>query len=99
MLELLYVATLVLMAAYGLNSLLLTAVYWLRPRPARQPQHTLLPSGAPPTVTVQLPIFNERYVVERLIAAVSGLDYPRERLQIQVVDDSTDETRDIVDRA
>jgi cellulose synthase/poly-beta-1,6-N-acetylglucosamine synthase-like glycosyltransferase len=98
MLELLYVAMLLLLAAYGLNSLLLTAVYWLRPRSARQTQYPMLPSTALPAVTVQLPIFNERYVVERLLGAVSGLDYPRERLQIQVLDDSTDETRDIVDR-
>jgi cellulose synthase/poly-beta-1,6-N-acetylglucosamine synthase-like glycosyltransferase len=45
-----------------------------------------------PRVTVQLPVYNERYVVERLIDAVCGLDYPRDRLEIQVLDDSTDET-------
>lgn len=45
-----------------------------------------------PRVTVQLPLYNERFVVERLIEAVSKLDYPRDRLQIQVLDDSTDET-------
>jgi cellulose synthase/poly-beta-1,6-N-acetylglucosamine synthase-like glycosyltransferase len=48
-----------------------------------------------PVVTVQLPIFNEVYVVERLLRSVSELDYPRDRLQIQVLDDSTDETRAI----
>lgn len=48
-----------------------------------------------PVVTVQLPIFNEMYVVDRLIDAVAAIDYPRERLEIQVLDDSTDETRDI----
>ncbi len=52
-----------------------------------------------PVVTVQLPIFNEMYVAERLIAAVCDLDYPIDRLQIQVLDDSTDETRDIVELA
>jgi cellulose synthase/poly-beta-1,6-N-acetylglucosamine synthase-like glycosyltransferase len=46
-----------------------------------------------PQVTVQLPIFNEYYVVERLMKSVSELDYPRDRLQIQVLDDSTDDTR------
>jgi cellulose synthase/poly-beta-1,6-N-acetylglucosamine synthase-like glycosyltransferase len=46
-----------------------------------------------PIITVQLPLFNEIYVVERLLKSVSELDYPRERLQIQVLDDSTDETR------
>lgn len=48
-----------------------------------------------PRVTVQLPIYNEYYVVERLLKAVSALDYPRKLLQIQVLDDSTDETREI----
>ncbi len=46
-------------------------------------------------MTVQLPIFNEVYVVERLLRSVSKLDYPRDRLQIQVLDDSTDDTREI----
>jgi cellulose synthase/poly-beta-1,6-N-acetylglucosamine synthase-like glycosyltransferase len=50
-----------------------------------------------PRVTVQLPIFNELYVVERLLDGVSKLDYPRELLQIQVLDDSTDETREITE--
>jgi cellulose synthase/poly-beta-1,6-N-acetylglucosamine synthase-like glycosyltransferase len=54
-----------------------------------------------PRVTVQLPIYNERYVVERLLEEASKMDYPRELLQIQVLDDSTDEThpftRDLVE--
>lgn len=48
-----------------------------------------------PRITVQLPIFNELYVVERLIKSVSELDYPKELLQVQVLDDSTDETTEI----
>ena len=48
-----------------------------------------------PKVTMQLPIFNEVYVVERLLKSVSEIDYPRELLQIQVLDDSTDETREL----
>src|SRR5687767_13048639 len=48
-----------------------------------------------PPVTVQLPIFNEMYVVERLLRSVAALDYPRELLQVQVLDDSTDETTTI----
>jgi cellulose synthase/poly-beta-1,6-N-acetylglucosamine synthase-like glycosyltransferase len=48
-----------------------------------------------PKVTVQLPVFNEMYVVERLLKSVSELDYPADRLQIQVLDDSTDETREL----
>jgi len=45
-----------------------------------------------PVITVQLPLFNELYVVERLLKAVTAIDYPREKLEIQVLDDSTDET-------
>jgi hypothetical protein len=51
-----------------------------------------------PLVTVQLPIYNELHTVERLLAAVAALDYPRERLEIQVLDDSTDDTRSVVGR-
>ena len=46
-----------------------------------------------PVVTVQLPIYNEMYVADRLIDAVCALDYPTDRLEIQVLDDSTDETQ------
>jgi cellulose synthase/poly-beta-1,6-N-acetylglucosamine synthase-like glycosyltransferase len=52
-----------------------------------------------PVVTVQLPIFNEMYVADRLIDAVCAIRYPKDKLQIQVLDDSTDETRDIAELA
>lgn len=81
------------LAAYGLLGLFTLGVFLkyrhhvsFRPEP---------PPAAPdswPMVTVQLPIFNERFVVERLIHSVAALDYPPDRLEIQVVDDSTDET-------
>ena len=48
-----------------------------------------------PRVTVQLPIFNEQFVIDRLVDAICKLDYPREKLDIQVLDDSTDETVDV----
>jgi len=51
-----------------------------------------------PRVTIQLPVFNEMYVVERLIRAVGEIDYPRERLEIQVLDDSTDDTTAIAQK-
>lgn len=57
-----------------------------------QPLATTHSSSELPLVTVQLPIYNELYVSERVIAATCALDYPRELLQIQVLDDSTDET-------
>jgi cellulose synthase/poly-beta-1,6-N-acetylglucosamine synthase-like glycosyltransferase len=80
---------------YGLNSFLLTALYiWgRRGDKPRAPEPTCWPS-----VTVQLPIYNELHVIERLVAAAAALDYPRESLQIQIVDDSTDETSAVAER-
>ncbi|GAB4246212.1 MAG: glycosyltransferase family 2 protein [Ekhidna sp.] len=49
-----------------------------------------------PKVTIQLPVFNERYVIERLIDAVCALNYPKEQLEIQVLDDSTDDTVNLI---
>lgn len=56
------------------------------------------PDASQPVVTVQLPVYNERYVVERLLRAVAALDYPADRLEIQLLDDSTDITTAIVER-
>jgi len=88
----LYASCLVGLAVYGLHTLWLALTY-LRSTPT-QPVDPPDPEDVAswPRVTVQLPIFNERYTVERLLEAVAGLDYPRERLQIQVLDDSTDAT-------
>ena len=62
---------------------------------ARQPRGAKpLKPAAWPRVTIQLPVRNEYYVVERVIRAAAALDYPRDKLQIQVLDDSTDATRD-----
>lgn len=88
-LSLVYLLAALAVAFYGANALLLAALYLRRRRErvplAPQPENW-------PAVTVQLPVYNELYVVERLIDAVARLDYPREQLQIQVLDDSTDET-------
>ena len=51
-----------------------------------------------PLVTIQLPLYNEYYVVERLINSVCNVDYPKEKIEIQVLDDSTDETVDLVEK-
>ena len=52
--------------------------------------------NALPVVTIQLPLFNEKYVARRLIDAVCKLDYPKHKLQIQVIDDSDDETVELI---
>lgn len=82
------------LAAYGLHSWVLLVLYWWQRTGAgvAAPQPPQLPSAGLPVVTVQLPLYNERHVVRRLIDAVAALEYPRDRLEIQVLDDSTDET-------
>jgi cellulose synthase/poly-beta-1,6-N-acetylglucosamine synthase-like glycosyltransferase len=90
----LYFTLLVFFLAIGGNLLYLTFLAWTRP-----PRHAPpAPLTEYPRVTVQLPIYNELYVVERLIEAACRLEWPRERLEIQVLDDSTDETQFIAER-
>jgi cellulose synthase/poly-beta-1,6-N-acetylglucosamine synthase-like glycosyltransferase len=84
----LYALTLLLLTIFGLNLLLalLTAVFHHKPRPPAAPPQRW------PDVLVQVPLYNERYVAERVIDAVAALDYPTDRLHIQILDDSTDDT-------
>jgi cellulose synthase/poly-beta-1,6-N-acetylglucosamine synthase-like glycosyltransferase len=87
-----YFIVLFVLAMYGMHRYWLVYDYFKYAKnvPGPQPQVSEWPR-----VTVQLPIFNERYVIERLVEAVSRFDYPRELLDIQVLDDSTDETQQI----
>lgn len=89
--EILYYSVLAGMALYGLHRYFILYLYWRhrKEKPVPMGQFEQLPR-----ITVQLPIFNEFYVTERLLKAVSELDYPHDLLQIQVLDDSTDETRE-----
>jgi cellulose synthase/poly-beta-1,6-N-acetylglucosamine synthase-like glycosyltransferase len=91
----LYYIVLALLAMYGTHRALMVRLYYRHRRDVPRPAGDL---PVLPRVTVQLPIYNEVYVVERLIEAVAALDYPRELLEIQVLDDSSDETRDIARR-
>ena len=88
MLSIVYFVAALLVALYGVNALLLSVLYLRRRVPPAEPAEL----EEWPVVTVQLPIYNELYVVRRLLDAVSCLDYPRDRLQVQVLDDSTDGT-------
>ena len=91
-----YFFVLLILAVYGWHRYYLVYLYMKN----RDRQPVLPPAPDPlPTVTVQLPIYNEMYVVDRLIDAVCRLDYPRERLEIQVLDDSTDDTTSVAERA
>src|SRR6187401_1881122 len=91
-----YFFVLVILAVYGWHRYYLVYLY-MKYRD-REPK-----AGPPlsplPAVTIQLPLYNEMYVADRLIDAVCGLDYPRELLEIQVLDDSIDETRTIAESA
>ncbi|MEZ4685917.1 MAG: glycosyltransferase [Bacteroidia bacterium] len=89
-----YCGNLSLILIYCLAQLYLAILYLVK---KKRPVKTALPETLP-IITVQLPIFNEKYVIERLIRAVCAFDYPKEKLEIQVLDDSTDETVDIVQR-
>ena len=95
----LYLLGLCLLFLYGINSALLAVLYRRHKVVALAHDRELVRKFQEnghreriPPVTVQLPIYNERYVVERLIDAAARIDYPRHLLEIQVLDDSTDET-------
>ncbi len=88
-----YFVVLILLASYGIHRYVLVYLYY---------KHRKNKVVAPPAqfeelprVTVQLPIFNEQFVIDRLVEAVCRLQYPREKLDIQVLDDSTDETVEV----
>src|SRR5262245_51199096 len=91
-----YFFVLIVLAIYGWHRYYLVYLYMrnrnngAKPGPALDPQ---------PVVTVQLPLYNEMYVADRLIESVCRIDYPRDLLEIQVLDDSTDETRGIAELA
>jgi len=88
-----YFIVLIILAAYGGHRYWLVYLYYKK----RNNKTTDPPAYFDdlPRVTVQLPIFNEQYVVDRLLDAVCRLDYPREKLDIQLLDDSTDETAEV----
>ena len=88
-----YFAVMIVLALYGIHRYTLCYQYFKHrknydPNP---PCHF----DDLPLVTVQLPIFNEQFVIDRLIEAVCAMDYPKEKLEIQVLDDSTDETQEV----
>ena len=85
----LYTLIIILIALFGIQRFLLTksALKTVQSKDAILPDNIELPH-----ITVQLPVYNEKYVVKRLIDAVCNMDYPRTKLQIQVLDDSDDET-------
>ena len=91
-----YFFVLIVLAVYGWHRYYLVWLY-MKHRD-NEPKPGPLPDPLP-IVTIQLPLYNEIYVADRLIEAVAAIEYPRDRLEIQVLDDSTDETRSVADLA
>ncbi len=87
-----YLSVLLVLSFYGFHRSLLVWLFYRHKEDAPQPKGRFEEAELP-VVTVQLPLFNEMYVVERLLEAVAAIDYPRDKLEIQVLDDSTDETQ------
>ncbi len=90
-----YFVILGILCLYGLHRYLMVYLYYRHARNAPKITRRL---EELPKVTVQLPIFNELYVAERLIDSACALDYPRDRLHVQILDDSTDETQEVARR-
>ncbi len=87
-----FMLVMALVCVYGLHRYLLVYMYYKhrRNRPRVQARFEILPR-----VTIQLPMYNERYVAQRVIETSCRIDYPSDKLQIQVLDDSTDDTTEI----
>jgi cellulose synthase/poly-beta-1,6-N-acetylglucosamine synthase-like glycosyltransferase len=90
-----YFTILIILSIYGIHRYSLVYLFLKNRHKTPKPKGSFQEL---PRVTIQLPIYNERYVVERLLEAVARIDYPRERLEIQVLDDSSDETRIVCSR-
>jgi cellulose synthase/poly-beta-1,6-N-acetylglucosamine synthase-like glycosyltransferase len=98
-LKIVYGVCIVVLSLYGFNSLGLAILYLLTSKKdsIEKNQIRSFPKHWP-KVTIQLPLYNESSIIERLLQAVTGQDYPCASLQIQVLDDSTDETTDLARR-
>jgi cellulose synthase/poly-beta-1,6-N-acetylglucosamine synthase-like glycosyltransferase len=88
----LYLVVLTILGVYGFHRSHLLYLYWRHRKATPKPMKKF---EELPMVTVQLPMFNEMYVADRLLEGIACLDYPKDKLEIQVLDDSTDETTSI----
>ncbi|MGA2961183.1 MAG: cellulose synthase family protein [Candidatus Korobacteraceae bacterium] len=88
-----YFIVLIILAAYGFHRYQLVWMYYRnRKKAVHEPKSRFQEL---PRITIQLPIFNEQFVIDRLVESICKLEYPREKLDIQVLDDSTDETVEV----
>ena len=86
-----YFAVMIVLAIYGVHRYQMAWLYWKYRKNYRPDPDAYFDQL--PRITVQLPIFNEQFVVERLLEAICAMEYPKDRLEIQLLDDSTDETQ------
>lgn len=91
-----YFSCLILIFFYSILQLSLAITYMRKKKERLSEETPAFDLSNAPKVTVQLPMFNEMYVAERIIETVAQFDYPRDKFQIQVLDDSTDETKDLI---
>ncbi len=91
-----YTACLILIFYYSCIQMTLAIAYVRNRKKRKLEKIPLFDSKNAPKVTIQLPMYNEMYVAERIIETAAAFDYPRDKFQIQVLDDSTDETKDII---
>lgn len=95
-----YVILVAILAAFGFHRGMLVSTCWRKRGRLKEIERTIeVPDDELPRVTIQLPLFNEATVVQRLIDSIAKTDYPRDRLQIQILDDSTDETQGLAKSA
>ncbi len=87
-----YFLVMTILAVYGIHRYALVYNYYKNRKRVAGPPPEI---SVWPRVTVQLPIYNEKYVIERLVEAIAAFDYPHDLLDIQVLDDSTDETQEV----
>ncbi|HYG20856.1 MAG TPA: cellulose synthase family protein [Ohtaekwangia sp.] len=92
----LYTTALLYIFLFSMAQLHLT---WLYIRERKKEHEPVINPAFEPAVTIQLPVYNEKYVIARLLEAVGALDYPKDKFDIQVLDDSTDETSQIIAEA
>src|SRR6202166_2494861 len=90
-----YFIVLIILASYGAHRYWLVYLFFKNKKNKTKETAAYFPAEELPRVTVQLPIYNEQYVVDRLLDSVCRLDYPKEKLDIQLLDDSTDETVEV----
>lgn len=90
-----YVLSLVFLVVYGLGQLHLTLAYLKKPKAPKIGQPDLLAEEDLPFVSIQLPVYNEKTVITRLLESMAAIDYPRDRFEVQLLDDSTDDSYEI----